>query len=49
MDHKCLWEKLDPYHPLSCHLLDVAAVCEALLPRFGRVGNLMDALVRVIS
>ncbi|MBV9467680.1 MAG: CRISPR-associated endonuclease Cas3'', partial [Abitibacteriaceae bacterium] len=30
-----LWAKSDPYHPLWCHLLDVAAVAKALLPRFG--------------
>lgn len=30
-----LWAKSDPYHPLWCHLLDVAAVVEALWPRFG--------------
>jgi len=35
-----LWAKSHPdsptlFHPLWCHLLDVAAVCEALLPRFG--------------
>ena len=35
--HRDLWAKSDPAHPLWCHLLDVAAVCEALLPRFGGV------------
>ncbi len=38
--HLHLWAKSDPQHPLWCHLLDVAAVCEALLPRFGGVENL---------
>ena len=38
-----LWAKSYPddpsrFHPLWCHLLDVAAVCEALLPRFGGIG-----------
>ncbi len=37
-----LWAKSDPYHPLWCHLLDVAAVCRALLPRFGSVAGLPD-------
>ena len=36
---KQLWAKSDPYHPLWCHLLDVAAVCDALLPRFGGVSG----------
>ncbi|MBV9852109.1 MAG: CRISPR-associated helicase Cas3' [Armatimonadetes bacterium] len=40
MLHTQLWAKSDPYHPLWCHLLDVAAVCEALLPRFGGVEGL---------
>ncbi len=29
-----LWAKSDPRHPLWCHLLDIAAVARALLPRF---------------
>lgn len=37
MDYRDLWAKSEPYHPLWCHLLDVAAVCEALLPAFGGV------------
>ncbi len=37
-----LWAKSDPYHPLWCHLLDVAAVCRALLPRFGGVEGLSE-------
>lgn len=28
---KALWAKTDPYHPLWCHLLDTAAVCEHLI------------------
>lgn len=40
MDFRNLWAKSDPYHPLWCHLLDAAAVCEALLPRFGGVDGL---------
>lgn len=43
MDFKNLWAKSDPYHPLWCHLLDAAAVCEALLPRFGGVEGLSPA------
>lgn len=38
--HRDLWAKSDPAHPLWCHLLDVAAVCEALLPRFGDVEDI---------
>lgn len=38
--HLHLWAKSDPQHPLWCHLLDVAAVCKALLPRFGGVENI---------
>jgi len=37
-----LWAKSDPYHPLWCHLLDVAGVCRALLPRFGGIAGLPD-------
>ena len=42
-----LWAKSYPndpfrYHPLWCHLLDVAAVCEALRPRFGGIAGLPD-------
>lgn len=44
-DYMKLWAKSDPWHPLWCHLLDVAAVCEALLPRFGGVPPLPDAWV----
>ena len=40
MDYRLLWAKSDPYHPLWRHLLDVAAVCEALIPRFGEVPQL---------
>jgi len=40
-----LWGKTDEQrpnraHPLLCHLLDSAAVAEALLPRFGPIGGL---------
>lgn len=38
--HLHLWAKSDPQHSLWCHLLDVAAVCEALLPRFGGVEDI---------
>lgn len=40
MDYRILWAKSDPYHPLWCHMLDVAAVCRALYPRFGPVPGL---------
>ena len=35
-----LWAKSDPRHPLWCHLLDVAAVCRALLPGYGGLAEL---------
>jgi len=42
-----LWAKSYPndlsrFHPLWCHLLDVAAVCNALLPRFGGIVGVPD-------
>ena len=45
MSYEQLWAKSyqnDPqrFHPLWCHILDVAAVCEALLPRFGGIEEL---------
>ena len=42
------WAKSDPYHPLWCHLLDAAAVCQALLPSFGPIGSLSSELVMYI-
>jgi len=47
MLYRKLWAKSHPdnpklFHPLWCHLLDVAAVCQALLPRFGVVAGLPD-------
>lgn len=43
--HKLLWAKSDPYHLLWRHLLDAAAVCRALIPRFGCPGGLSVAWV----
>ncbi len=45
MLYRQLWAKSHPdiptkFHPLWCHLLDVAAVCEALLLRFGPLRDL---------
>jgi CRISPR-associated endonuclease/helicase Cas3 len=40
MSYEQLWAKSEPYHPLWCHLLDVSAVCAALLPRFGGIEEL---------
>ena len=42
-----LWAKSYPsdserYHPLWCHLLDVAAVCKALIPQFGGIAEIPD-------
>ena len=47
MLYRQLWAKsypedLNRFHPLWCHLLDVAAVCQALLPRFGGIADLPD-------
>jgi len=48
MLYRQLWAKSHPdiptkFHPLWCHLLDVAAVCKALLPRFGPPSGLPDS------
>jgi len=43
--YKHLWAKSDPYHPLWCHLLDIAAVAKALLPRFGGIDPLPEGWV----
>jgi len=47
MLYRQLWAKSYPddplrFHPLWCHLLDVAAVCEVLLPRFGGIAGVPD-------
>src|SRR5262249_34978206 len=47
--HHLLWAKSDPYHPLWCHLLDVAAVCDRLLSRFGGVLPLPNAWVALLA
>ena len=49
MSHLVLWAQSDPYHPLWCHLLDVAAVCEGLLPRFGGVQPLPNSWVALVA
>ncbi|MCW3094561.1 MAG: cas3 [Chthonomonadaceae bacterium] len=56
MDVRDLWAKSKPYpndsasyHALWRHLLDVAAVCGALLRRFGPVGNLPDIWVMYLA
>jgi CRISPR-associated endonuclease/helicase Cas3 len=49
MKLQLLWAKSDPFHPLWCHLLDVAAVCEKLLPRFGGVSPLPDKWVALLA
>jgi CRISPR-associated endonuclease/helicase Cas3 len=48
MDYKQLWAKSEPYHPLWCHLLDIAAVCKALMVRFGGIDPLPEAWVLYI-
>jgi CRISPR-associated endonuclease/helicase Cas3 len=47
--HRYLWAKSDPHHPLWCHLLDVAAVCRAVLPHFGGLPELPDSWVCLIA
>lgn len=32
---QALWAKTDPYHPLWCHLIDTAAICERLIDCLG--------------
>src|SRR5262245_50325597 len=49
MLHLLLWAKSDPFHPLWCHLLDVAAVTEGLLSRFGGVPRLADSWVALLA
>jgi len=44
-----LWAKSDPYHPLWCHLLDVAAVCGELLNRFGPIEPLPNNWVQYLA
>jgi CRISPR-associated endonuclease/helicase Cas3 len=44
-----LWAKSDPYHPLWCHLLDVAAVSGGLLSCFGPVSPLPDEWVALLA
>ena len=48
MDMRDLWAKSDPYHPLWCHLLDVAAVCGALLRRFGPIETIPDRWIMYV-
>ncbi|MHB0999619.1 MAG: CRISPR-associated helicase Cas3' [Armatimonadota bacterium] len=43
MNYLKLWAKSNPYHPLWCHLLDTAAVCRYLLPKFGRIEAIPDS------
>jgi CRISPR-associated endonuclease/helicase Cas3 len=49
VDARALWAKSDPYHPLWCHLLDVAAVCGALLHRFGPVASIPDRWIMYLA
>jgi CRISPR-associated endonuclease/helicase Cas3 len=44
-----LWAKSEPFHPLWCHLLDVAAVCEGLLSRFGGVPPLPNEWAALLA
>ena len=37
-----LWAKSDPRHELWKHMLDTAAVCRAVLPRFGKLPELTN-------
>lgn len=46
---RALWAKTEPVHPLWCHLVDVATVAQALLPRFGSIPELPDAFVALVA
>src|SRR5260370_12383313 len=49
MNHLVFWAKSDPFHPLWCHLLDVAAICDGLLSRFGGLSPLHNAWVALLA
>ncbi len=49
MDVRDFWAKSDPHHALWRHLLDVAAVCAALLRRFGPIESIPDKWVTYIA
>lgn len=46
---RSLWAKSDPFHPLWCHLIDVAVVARLLTGRFGGIPQLPDGVVSLIA
>src|SRR5690606_27645541 len=46
---RALWAKSDPFHPLWCHLFDVAAVAQLLAGRFGGIPELPDGFVALVA
>ena len=46
---RALWAKSEPFHPLWCHLIDVAVVARAVAKRFGGVPNLPDSWVALVA
>ena len=44
-----LWAKSEPFHPLWCHLFDVAAVAQSLVRRFGGISQLPDSFVALVA
>ena len=46
---RSLWAKSDPFHPLWCHLIDVAATTQSLVRRFGGIAELPDSFVALVA
>lgn len=46
---RSLWAKSEPFHPLWCHLFDVAAVAQSLVRRFGGMPELPDSFVALLA
>ena len=46
---RSLWAKSEPFHPLWCHLFDVAAVAQLLVLRFGGIPQLTDSFVALMA
>lgn len=46
---RSLWAKSEPFHPLWCHLFDVAAVAQSLVRRFGGMPELPDSFVALVA
>ena len=46
---RSLWAKSDPFHPLWCHLFDVAAVARSLVRRLGGLPQLPESFVALMA